>query len=109
MRKIDKEIKHYKNGIKIVVVIALIPIILLIIKGITLIGSYKNLFCLMPECLSSTSNTPVSISDALIYTVIYGIAMFFMGWWVYYLILLIIIIIYARKITNLENKKMKKK
>ncbi len=107
MRKIDKEIKHYKNGIKIVVVIALIPIILLIIKGITLIGNYENLFCFMPGCLSS--DTPVSISDALIYTVIYGIAMFFMGWWVYYLILLIIIIIYARKITNLENKKMKKK
>lgn len=66
----EKNKKHYQIGLNIILCLCLIPIIYLVIKAITLVGSYESFGCVF-DCLSLEE--PWSVSGAFSAVFLLGI------------------------------------
>lgn len=101
----EKNKKHYQIGLNIILCLCLIPIIYLVIKAITLVGSYES-FGYVFDCLSLEE--PWSVSCAFSAVFFWVFILLIMGGWIYYLILGLIAL-YLTKNTMLKKQKQKLK
>lgn len=97
--------KHYQIGLNIILCLCLIPIIYLVIKAITLVGSYES-FGYVFDCLSLEE--PWSVSGAFSAVFFWVFILLIMGGWIYYLILGLIAL-YLTKKYNVKKTKTKLK
>lgn len=109
MKKIEKNKKHYQIGLNIILCLCLIPIIFLVIKAISLVGTYESFGCVL-DC-SPLEEEPWSVSGAFSTVFFWGFISLIMGGWIYYLILGLIALYLTKKynVKKTETKAQKNK
>lgn len=108
MKKIEKNKKHYQIGLNIILCLCLIPIIYLVIKAITLVGTDESFGCVF-DC--SPLEEPWSVSGAFSAVFFLGFLWLIFRGWIYYLILGLIALYLTKKynVKKTETKAQKNK